>query len=79
MKEKHWKTLAIIFMVLFLLENLFFGWSLYLVNQEEKNINDCYYNTCNEYPEATFEENVCTCYDYDLMGSLIVAKTEYKQ
>jgi hypothetical protein len=40
-------------------------------------MNVCYYDICSGYIDAWWEEGVCYCYDYDLLGQLEVAKTEY--
>ena len=50
--ENGWKTIAIIFMVLFIIENLIFAWAILYTWQEEQYINECYYDvsgttTCN--------------------------------
>jgi len=72
-----WKTLAIIFITLFIIETAVIGWSIYIVGQEEKEINECYYNICDGYVEALYNNGVCYCYDTDMLGELKVAKTEY--
>ena len=71
-----WKVTAIIFIVLFILENLFFGWMYYLAIQEEDNTRICLWDVCEEYPDAVYEDNVCYCYDYDLLGNVVIAKSE---
>lgn len=73
----EWKTIAIIFMTLFIMETLFFGASYWIVGQEDKAINNCYYNTCGEYADADYVDGVCACYDYDNLGQLIIFKTTY--
>jgi len=73
-----WKTIAIIFITLFVIQSLFIGLSYYSVASENKAINECYYNTCSENPDADYENGVCTCYDYDVLGNLIIVKTEFK-
>ena len=76
MEKNGWKTLAIIFMILFIIETLFVGLGVYLVNEEERQTNLCYYEVCDEYPEALFDEGICTCYEYDLMGEFVPAKNK---
>lgn len=71
-----WKTIAIIFIVLFTLETLYFAWATYVYMQEEKKTLECYYVVCEEYPEAMYENGVCFCYDYTMLGDLDVVKTE---
>ena len=77
MENTTWKILAIIFIVLFVIENLFFIFMVNIVLNDEEKVNECYYNICGEYPEADYEDKVCSCYDYDNLGNLIIAKTEY--
>ena len=74
--KSKWKTVAIIFIVLFSLETLFLVWAYYTALQEQVKTEKCYYNICAEYPEAQLDGNVCFCYDYDLVGNLGVAKTK---
>ena len=73
----NWKTTAIIFMILFflLLGYNIFGITLYYL--DISNTNDCLYNYCGDYPDAYYEDGICYCYDYDLLGNLVVAKTRY--
>ena len=77
MEKKAWKTLAIIFIVLFIAILLFNIWAVTLANNEEKQKNICYYDVCSEYPDAYLENDVCFCYDYDVIGNLVVSKSEY--
>jgi hypothetical protein len=73
----NWKIIAIIFIVLFSLLLTFNIWGWYLIAEEERLTNECYYDICEEYPEAYYEEDVCFCYDYSMMGKLEVVKTKY--
>ena len=66
----NWKTIAIIFITLFVIETSFFVWSYTLVLNEEKQTMECYYEICEDYADAWFEEGLCTCYDYDNLGYL---------
>ena len=75
MKATVWKVLAIIFATLFILETLFIVWGIAIVNQEEQAKEECYYDVCAEYVDADIDGNVCYCYDYDVLGELMVAKT----
>ena len=72
----RWKITAIIFIILFTLETAFFTWAIVLATNEENKINECYYEICNEYPDALREDNLCYCYDYDVLGNLQIVKTE---
>lgn len=76
-KVNKWKTIAIIFIILFTLETSLIIWGITLINEEEENINECYYNICNGYPDAYLFENVCYCYDYDDKDELVVVETNY--
>ncbi|KKN16033.1 hypothetical protein LCGC14_0979950 [marine sediment metagenome] len=70
-----WKVTAIIFMVLFIIENLLFGYGFYLINEDDKKADICYYELCKEFPEATYEVNICTCYQYNEDGNYEVNET----
>lgn len=70
-----WKVTAIIFIVLFVLENLLLGYGFYLVNEDDKKFNECYYEICEEFPEATYESGICTCYQYNEYGNYEINKT----
>ena len=73
-----WKTVAIIFIVLFTIQTAIFVWGYMETKREAKLTNICYYNICEDYPEAIYEydQGLCTCYDYDLMGNPTIAKTK---
>ena len=71
-----WKVTALIFLTLFILENMFWGWAIWYGMQEETKINECYYEVCSEYPEAWYDENICYCYGYDMLGNEIIEHTE---
>ena len=75
--SSKWKVIALIFIILFILENLFFIWASLVVIKEEDKTKECYYDICGEYPDALYEEEVCYCYESDFFGDLIIAKTEY--
>lgn len=67
----NWKIVAIIFILLFVAETFFMIWSVMYSNSEEEKTLICYYDVCEEYPDAWYENNLCTCYDYDVLGDLI--------
>ena len=73
----NWKAIAIFYTVIFLV--LLAAWIVGTVsyNQEEEKTNICYYDVCEIYPEADYTDDVCTCYDYDVLGDYIVSKQEY--
>ena len=72
-----WKTVAIVLIVIQVLEIGFVGWGMYLNEKETDDMNLCYYdqNYCGDYPEADIVGEVCTCYDYDVLGEFVAAKT----
>ncbi len=77
MKQEKWKTLAIIFAVIIIIENLFILWGLSLNAEEEEKLNICYYDICSGFYDAVYSNEVCSCYDYDTLGYLVIEKTEY--
>lgn len=76
-KTTTWKAVAIIFMILFSLLFILNVWSGISVLKEEEKINRCYYEICEEYPDALYEKDICSCFDYDLTGELIIVKEKY--
>ena len=76
MKETTWKTLAIVFFILFILETTYIVWAFWYVTNEDNKTLECYYDVCSDYPDALYESNICYCYDYDVIGNLIIVKTE---
>ncbi len=78
MEKLGWKIIAIIFIFLFIIENLLIGWGVIVIYEDEEKENQCYYEVCKDYPEATFDsrKSLCTCYDYDNLGNYVEA--EYK-
>lgn len=73
-----WKTIAIIFIILFALETSLFVWGYYVSVKEEKNLMECYYEICEDYSDAYLENKICSCYNYDVWGeNLVLAKQEY--
>ena len=76
MEKKAWKTIAIIFMIIAVVETAYLIWAVTLYTVEENRANECYYNVCSDYVDAWYENKVCYCYDYDLMGDLQIAKTK---
>ena len=74
---KKWKVLAIIAMILFTLLLIFNIWAVAYTNHNLKKENICFYDICAKYPDAYYLDNICTCYDYDVIGNLVVSKSEY--
>lgn len=75
--NKKWKPIAIIFIILFTLETLFVGWGVILAIEEEEKNYECLYDICDDYPQAYYDDPICYCYDYDVLGQLIVVDEEY--
>jgi len=71
-----WKNIAIIFIILFILESLFIVGVVVVYNKEQAKQMECFYVVCEDYPEAYYEYDLCTCYDYDVMGELVPTKHE---
>ena len=73
-----WKIVAIIFIIIFILENLFFGVGMYLVEKEKQETDECYYNICSGYPQARYDVDLklCKCYFFSEEGDEIIDKSE---
>ena len=77
MEKSGWKRLALVELVLIL---VFIGLMIigtYAIEKEERMQNECYYDICSTNEEAYLLEEVCYCYDYDLMGELQVTDQRY--
>lgn len=74
-----WKTIAIILMAILIILFVIVIWSNASYNKEMKETNICYFDVCEQYPDAEYDyyEKVCYCYDYDMMGDLVLSKTKY--
>jgi len=72
-----WKVTAIIFITLLGLHLAFDIWMVNLVMEDEEKTNTCYYDICEGYADYWYGDDVCYCYEYDILGSLQVEKTEY--
>lgn len=77
MEPSNWKVLAIIFMIITFLLIGVFAWAYLSTVNDNKELNICYYEICQDYPEAYLVDGVCSCYDYDVIGNLVVAKQTY--
>lgn len=77
MEKPTWKTIAIIMFILLTIETAIFVWGFFIIADEENKMNECAYNICGEYPDAYYEDEICFCYDYSILGDLQVVKTEY--
>ena len=70
----NWKIIAIIFIVITVIESSIFIYGFLEAKRIEKETYQCYYDFCAEYPEAFYQDPVCTCEGYDILGNLIVQK-----
>ncbi len=69
-KGNHWKTIAIIFIVLFVLETLILIWAISAGTSMINNENECSINICGEVENAVSYyydeyEQICYCMDVD--------------
>ena len=76
MKPETWKAIAIISIALLVLETSYIIWAVKVYSDEVVKVDTCYYDICSGYPEAYLEGEVCFCYEYDVLGDLVVGKTE---
>jgi len=63
--SKGWRTTAIVFMVLFLLETLFVGWIFSVGTESIEKENECSINVCEPYEAYYYDDysEVCYCYE----------------
>jgi len=64
MEKTIWKTLAIIFFIITLLETSLFVWAYNEITEDEEKQLTCAYEVCEGYEEAFYELDICTCYDW---------------
>ena len=76
MDKEGWKVLAIILMVIFFLEIVFFGFVVVSVFADDELIKECYYEICDGYDEVVYEDGVCYCYELDELGGYIPVVSE---
>ena len=62
---------------LILLPCKLFVWVIIEAGKDIDKENECYYDICGDYEEAYYSDNICYCYDYDVLGSLQIVKTEW--
>jgi len=77
MEKTAWKTIAIILFIILVLLISFITWGFHLLEEEEEKMNECYYNVCEGYAQAYYEEGVCTCYNLGDDGYWTEGKTQY--
>lgn len=66
-----WKVTAWIFIILFILENIFIYWGVQLVNEQENNEIKCSNEICYNIKAASFiydeTTKTCVCYDNNVV------------
>ena len=74
MEKSGWKTTAIIFIILFILETAFLIWAVNLGYDEIEKENECAINICEDYGSYYYDgyEGICYCYNDGK-----IEKTEY--
>ena len=79
MEKQGYKTLALVFILLFILENILFIVAYLQVVDEEDKTMICYHEICQDYYDAEYDptNEVCYCYTTDVLGYLVVNKTRY--
>ena len=77
MKPETWKLIAMICILICVIETSLIVWGMVIVRQEEVNTNICFYDFCAGYPDAMYEAGVCECYDYSIIGEMVVADSTY--
>ena len=62
-----WKTTAIILLLILILENILFGYVIYLGSSMEKLENECSINVCVNADFYYYDsyEKICYCYQDD--------------
>lgn len=67
MASKNWKSVAIIFIILFCLENAFLFWVIKTANDDVEFENICMVNICGgvKYDAYFYDttNNMCSCYN----------------
>jgi len=69
-EKNHWKTIAIIFIILFILETILFIWLLSVGTSMVNKEAECSINICGEIGDAVSYyyddyEQICSCLDAD--------------
>ena len=67
MKKRGWKTLAIIFIAIFILETAFIAYAITLASEMTRQENECIINTCDGYDSFYYDINseICYCFEDD--------------
>ena len=69
MEKKGWKILAIIFMILFILETLYFVWAVSSVIEDGKQEDECFVNVC-AFNAQTGESKIADTYYFDTLSDI---------
>ncbi len=77
MENKNWKMIAIMSIIINIIMIVLWIWVYMDIIQEEEKTYECYYEVCDGYQDAWYENNVCTCYELDVMGNYVVEKEKY--
>ena len=64
-QKNKWKAIAIIFIVLFVLENIFMIYAYKVGTKAIENETECAYNVCENYETYYYDsyEKICYCYN----------------
>ena len=73
----NWKLIAVIFIVIAILESILICYSLISYSNQIKETNECFWDICGDYPDAQYDNGICSCIDYDMFGNEIISHTEY--
>jgi len=77
MEKTGWKILAVTSTTMLLALIGILIWGTILNAEYEEKVSTCYYDICSGYEDAWFDQNVCYCYAYDVLGNEVVDYTEY--
>ena len=78
MEKQGWKITAIVFISLFVVETLIMGYLIQTGLESIENENICAFDICEDSDSYYYDiyEEVCYCYDYNMLGELEVVDTE---
>lgn len=77
MVRGYWKVLAIIFMIYALLNISINVYDYYSYENYLEKEKTCAYDFCSESLEYIYEDDLCECYDLDLIGNYVLTKKTY--
>ena len=66
MEKTGWKTTAIIFIILFILETTFLVWVIVIGEKSIDKENECIFNVCSEGDSFSYDSVNEYCYCYKL-------------